>query len=439
MSHYEALNIPQDADTNTIKRAYFTMVKQYTPDSNPEMFKQIRAAYEILSDNKKRAAYDAFFSELPSKNNELRSAKELIYQKKYKQAVDLLISLNKSNPESYDIKRLLAEAYAAVGKRGLAENICKELIKNNPDDYDITILRGNIANNRGHVVKAEEHFERAVSLRPNDPKAWTEYVLYAINQNEYLFKNIFDRAYAIDPDMFRDKYKYYMLRASDTSKNKLLREILGLSYIDDNALSCLEKFVDYFAIDHDKETYKNAINFISHMIEYEEYFPCIKRLLDAIEKSKYLTKDDEERILDYRIGMSIRKMKDEPRIHQVFTDMSIDMVNERYDDMLQLEYYIVSRLPNIMECVKVIKEEYPLIFKLKESFYNDLLDERKHHIIMAQYERKTSRSKMFISYGEKDYGFEGNQHGTFVRETPKVGRNDPCPCGSGKKYKKCCG
>ena len=26
----------------------------------------------------------------------------------------------------------------------------------------------------------------------------------------------------------------------------------------------------------------------------------------------------------------------------------------------------------------------------------------------------------------------------FVRE-PKIGRNDPCPCGSGKKYKKCCG
>jgi preprotein translocase subunit SecA len=28
---------------------------------------------------------------------------------------------------------------------------------------------------------------------------------------------------------------------------------------------------------------------------------------------------------------------------------------------------------------------------------------------------------------------------TIVREQPKVGRNDPCPCGSGKKYKKCCG
>ena len=29
--------------------------------------------------------------------------------------------------------------------------------------------------------------------------------------------------------------------------------------------------------------------------------------------------------------------------------------------------------------------------------------------------------------------------GTYKRIGPKIGRNDPCPCGSGKKYKKCCG
>jgi preprotein translocase subunit SecA len=28
---------------------------------------------------------------------------------------------------------------------------------------------------------------------------------------------------------------------------------------------------------------------------------------------------------------------------------------------------------------------------------------------------------------------------TIKRDIPKVGRNDPCPCGSGKKYKNCCG
>ena len=38
-------------------------------------------------------------------------------------------------------------------------------------------------------------------------------------------------------------------------------------------------------------------------------------------------------------------------------------------------------------------------------------------------------------YSEK----EGGMNKTVVNEGPKIGRNDPCPCGSGKKYKNCCG
>ncbi len=34
---------------------------------------------------------------------------------------------------------------------------------------------------------------------------------------------------------------------------------------------------------------------------------------------------------------------------------------------------------------------------------------------------------------------EGGMNKTVVNEEPKIGRNDPCPCGSGKKYKQCCG
>ena len=34
---------------------------------------------------------------------------------------------------------------------------------------------------------------------------------------------------------------------------------------------------------------------------------------------------------------------------------------------------------------------------------------------------------------------EGGMNKTVVNKEPKVGRNDPCPCGSGKKYKNCCG
>ena len=42
-------------------------------------------------------------------------------------------------------------------------------------------------------------------------------------------------------------------------------------------------------------------------------------------------------------------------------------------------------------------------------------------------------------------GFAGSGDGTLKKKpvvkkaSQKVGRNDPCPCGSGKKYKKCCG
>jgi len=41
------------------------------------------------------------------------------------------------------------------------------------------------------------------------------------------------------------------------------------------------------------------------------------------------------------------------------------------------------------------------------------------------------------SHGDEEFVEEG--HETFRREQPKVGRNDPCPCGSGKKYKHCHG
>ena len=39
---------------------------------------------------------------------------------------------------------------------------------------------------------------------------------------------------------------------------------------------------------------------------------------------------------------------------------------------------------------------------------------------------------------EELYKLQKASH-TFVREEKKIGRNDPCPCGSGKKYKNCCG
>jgi len=39
----------------------------------------------------------------------------------------------------------------------------------------------------------------------------------------------------------------------------------------------------------------------------------------------------------------------------------------------------------------------------------------------------------------QDKSDENDKAQPFVREGQKIGRNQPCPCGSGKKYKQCCG
>ena len=45
------------------------------------------------------------------------------------------------------------------------------------------------------------------------------------------------------------------------------------------------------------------------------------------------------------------------------------------------------------------------------------------------------------SFDEQEYAMKLNHlcDREPYRNTAKIGRNDPCPCGSGKKYKKCCG
>ena len=51
----------------------------------------------------------------------------------------------------------------------------------------------------------------------------------------------------------------------------------------------------------------------------------------------------------------------------------------------------------------------------------------------------TERSR-FVRRENRWFYLDGEHETETVRnESPKVGRNDPCPCGSGKKFKKCCG
>ena len=47
--------------------------------------------------------------------------------------------------------------------------------------------------------------------------------------------------------------------------------------------------------------------------------------------------------------------------------------------------------------------------------------------------------KEIFSEEELKKFYKEQKEPTTIRKPKKIGRNDPCPCGSGKKYKKCCG
>jgi SEC-C motif domain protein len=56
---------------------------------------------------------------------------------------------------------------------------------------------------------------------------------------------------------------------------------------------------------------------------------------------------------------------------------------------------------------------------------------QQQHREMSQFEREDGKWRFVTG--------EQLKNPTVRYETPRTGRNEPCPCGSGKKYKKCCG
>ncbi len=60
MDPYAVLELPADADDEAIRRKYLEMVRQYTPEREPEKFAAVRSAYEALKDLNTRLRHRLF-------------------------------------------------------------------------------------------------------------------------------------------------------------------------------------------------------------------------------------------------------------------------------------------------------------------------------------------------------------------------------------------
>ena len=94
---------------------------------------------------------------------------------------------------------------------------------------------------------------------------------------------------------------------------------------------------------------------------------------------------------------------------------------------------IQTSLHNPFDLEKIDEDsEIALDIDFEKLFFNMLKAEAEYLYGLPQWENILSEEKMIEII--KDY-----KRSKTVHKEKEPGRNDPCPCGSGKKYKKCCG
>ena len=62
---YQVMGLGSTATEQEIRRAYFELVREHPPERDPDQFKRIRTAYEILRDPARRAQWDLFVALQP--------------------------------------------------------------------------------------------------------------------------------------------------------------------------------------------------------------------------------------------------------------------------------------------------------------------------------------------------------------------------------------
>lgn len=144
---------------------------------------------------------------------------------------------------------------------------------------------------------------------------------------------------------------------------------------------------------------------------WDEYSSIEERLYTDILKDKIAGKED--------FPIIIQDKSEELKVRKEFIMGFLDGINDSLENPLDLESIEKSEEINLN--INFEKLYYNMVDAKAEYLYNikeweDILDEE-------------TRKELFK---------KGRESKTVVNEN-KVGRNDPCPCGSGKKYKKCHG
>jgi tetratricopeptide (TPR) repeat protein len=432
-TYYEVLGINKTADSNRIKRAYFNLVRKYQPDRFPEEFKELRAAYETLSDDKKRAEYDNIGA-LPEAVAPLfRQAQGESRRGRYDIAAEIYGAILKIFPKLTTVKEEYARSFLAQHKPGKAMEVWESLCQEAPENGYYAYECGQCYLNRGWNKKALDMFWCAVELDRGKSKYW-EALGHCYMVGKDLNGAIEANRLALEATGDRAAIPLYTAAV-------LYRSAAG----EKNCETYLKKMVRLMregrAVEPgEKETAFCNVILCSYDLNRVHYYPYLKQMADLLP---HVAEEYRDQLDELKCGFEIDGLEARG-FSDVFTDLLMmknvgDTSKEAQRERLAMEYYILKEKDTINPQLQRLKKEYPDLYALHGPFFDEALAGRGRENMMRRRVKELGRYKLTPrGYNEDEEDLPPPTQ-TVRRETPKVGRNDPCPCGSGKKYKHCCG
>ena len=217
--------------------------------------------------------------------------------------------------------------------------------------------------------------------------------------------------------------------------------VLNGQSVKDSILKMLKDLIDE-VVDRYTGSSEGADEWnLTGLLEYLEtiYLPA-GTVTFSREDLEYLTKDELKEQL-YAAGLALYEKKEaefteEPmrELERVVLLRAVDSKwMDHIDDMDQLRNGINLRAYAQRDPVVEFKfEGYNMFEEMIAAIREDTIRHLFNMRLEAPPERKAQAEPVRA-------GLAGDEEKKPVKKTDKVGRNDLCPCGSGKKYKKCCG
>lgn len=171
---YEVLGVERTAEAREVKRAYFTKVREFPPETHPEEFQRIRAAYELLSDAEARRRYDeeqagqGGFQTDPVTSARLEQAVALHNEGNGPQARALLEQLINEQPELHVARDMMGMFLLREGYAEAALARFEQLVKARPDESLYFLHQGFALQNLERYGEAVDAYQRAKELDPRE-------------------------------------------------------------------------------------------------------------------------------------------------------------------------------------------------------------------------------------------------------------------------------